>query len=212
MLLDANTATFAVAALFVTITPGNDTVLTLKNAICGGVRDGVFTAFGIGAGLFVHALLSALGLSVILLASSELFMAVKLVGAAYVIWLGCKSLWAAVRGGEDLGDLNGGCPASRSRRLCFREGFLCNVLNPKVAIFYLAFLPQFISPGDPVVSKSVLLASIHYVMGITWLAILSMGVGRARKFITKPLFRRSIDGVCGTILIALGLRLAVEKV
>lgn len=212
MLLDANTAAFAVAALFVTLTPGNDTVLTLKNAICGGVRDGVFTALGIGSGLFVHALLSALGLSVILLASAELFMAVKLVGAAYVIWLGVRSLRAAIMGsGENLGDMNGGCPASRSRRLCFREGFLCNVLNPKVAIFYLAFLPQFISPGDPVAAKSVLLAGIHYTMGCIWLVALSMGVGRARRFITRPVFRRSIDGVCGTILIALGLRLAFEK-
>lgn len=211
MLFDANTTTFAIAAFFVTITPGNDTVLTLKNAICGGPRDGIFTALGIGTGLFVHALLSALGLSVILLASAELFMTVKFVGAAYVIWLGAKSLWAAVRGGEDLDELDGGCPRPQSRRMRFREGFLCNVLNPKVAIFYLAFLPQFISPGDPVAVKSVLLAFIHYTMGIAWLVALSLGVGRARRFITRPAFRRSIDGVCGTILVGLGLRLAVGK-
>ncbi|MGE4506055.1 MAG: LysE family translocator [Desulfovibrionaceae bacterium] len=210
MLFDANTGAFTLAALLVTLTPGNDTVLTLKNAIAGGPRDGVFTALGVGSGLFVHAMLSALGLSVILLASAELFMAVKLVGAAYVVWLGLKSLLAAFRGGAGLAVPGDACAHSRRGR--FAEGFWCNVLNPKVAVFYLAFLPQFISPGDPVAAKSVLLAGIHYVMGITWLALLSMGVGRARRFVTRPGFQRTIDGLCGTILIALGLRLAVERV
>ncbi|MBU1248858.1 MAG: LysE family translocator [Proteobacteria bacterium] len=212
MYFDANTTTFAVAAFFVTITPGNDTVLTLRNAMCGGPRDGIFTALGIGSGLFVHALLSALGLSVILLASAELFLAVKFVGAVYVIWLGAKSLIAALRGnGEQLSGMQDECLAPRSSRKRFREGFLCNVLNPKVAIFYLAFLPQFITPGDPVATKSLLLAGIHCVMGVTWLAGISMGVGRARRFVTRPFFRRAIDGVCGTILIGLGLRLAVQE-
>jgi Putative threonine efflux protein len=217
MLFDANTAAFAAVALVLTITPGNDTILVLRNAIRGGSRDGMVTSFGICAGLFVHATLSALGLSLILMHSAELFHIVKWAGAAYIVWLGLQALRDAFRGTgkiEAAGAENhdGACPSrpglSVRRRLL--EGFLCNVLNPKVVIFYLAFLPQFIGPGDPVIAKSILLAGIHWCMGLSWLVFISWGVELARKQLTKSAVRRSLDAFCGVALVGLGVRLAID--
>ena len=94
---------------------------------------------------------------------------------------------------------------------CFREGVLSNVLNPKIALFYLAFLPQFIGPADPVVPKSFLLAGIHYVESIVWFVTLSFGVARARRLILRPRVRRWLDGVCGALFVGIGVRLALER-
>lgn len=222
-MFDAQVLAFVVVAAILTVTPGADTMLVLRNVLRGNRKDGVVTTFGICSGLFVHALLSALGVSIILMHSATLFHAVKLVGAGYIIWLGCQSILGAVRNGKTANaPLGRGTPHSapvetdgnRSAapcRRCFMEGFLNNMLNPKVAVFYLAFLPQFIGPDDPVVAKSILLAGIHYVMGIIWLIFLSSFIDRARRFITKPSVRQCLDGFCGAVLVALGVRLAMEE-
>jgi threonine/homoserine/homoserine lactone efflux protein len=94
---------------------------------------------------------------------------------------------------------------------CFREGLLTNVLNPKVAVFYLALLPQFIGPTDPVLLKSLLLAAIHFLEGILWFAIVVYFVDRSRRFFMKPNLRRWLDTICGTLLIGLGVRLAIQR-
>lgn len=214
MLLDANTAAFAAVALVLTITPGNDTILVLRNAIRGGSRDGMVTSFGICAGLFVHALLSALGLSLILMHSAELFHAVKWAGAAYIVWLGIQALRDAFKGSGKIEAAGGNAECARpglSVRRRLLEGFLCNVLNPKVVIFYLAFLPQFIGPNDPVVAKSILLAGIHWAMGLSWLVFISWGVDLARKQLAKPSVRRALDAFCGIALVGLGVRLAIDS-
>ena len=93
---------------------------------------------------------------------------------------------------------------------CFSEGFLTNLLNPKVVIFYLALLPQFIEPGDPVLAKSLLLASIHFAEGVLWLGGVAWLVDRSRRIFMRPVLRRWLDAVCGAFLIALGIRLALE--
>ncbi|MEF2144273.1 MAG: LysE family translocator [Desulfovibrionaceae bacterium] len=214
MLFDSQVAAFAAVALVLTITPGNDTILVLRNAIRGGRRDGMITALGICTGLFVHALLSALGLSLVLMHSADLFHAVKWAGAAYICWLGFQALRDAWRGAGriEAAGAAGRCAVRVElplRRRLF-EGFLCNVLNPKVAIFYLAFLPQFIGPGDPVVAKSVLLAGIHWAMGLSWLVLISCGVDLARAQLTRSSVRRALDGFCGVALLGLGLRLALD--
>lgn len=98
-----------------------------------------------------------------------------------------------------------------SSQRCFLEGFLSNVLNPKVAVFYLAFLPQFIGPTDPVLTKSLLLAGIHYAEGIVWLVTLSIVLDRTRRVFLKSAVRRWLDGLCGLVLVGLGARLALER-
>lgn len=194
-----------------TVSPGADTFLVVRNSLRGGRRDGWATVVGICSGLFVHALLSALGVSVILAHSATAFLALKVAGAAYLAWLGIQSLRSAARGtaGARQGDASGTgrAPSTRS----FREGFLTNLLNPKVIVFYLALLPQFIAPGDAVLAKSLLLAAIHFAEGILWLGFVAWGVDRSRRFFLRPLLRRWMDAICGTVLVALGLRLALAQ-
>ena len=198
--------TFFVAAALLTLSPGPDTMLVLRNTLRGGRGDGLRTTLGISAGLLVHATVSAFGLSLILVRSATAFDVVKLLGAAYLVWLGIHSLRAAVRGPVR----NPGTAAAPQRRP-FREGLLTNVLNPKVAVFYLAFLPQFIGLGDPVFVTSLLLAAVHMAMGLVWLSIVAAAVEVAQRFITSPVAQRWLDGTCGVALVGFGVRLALAR-
>ena len=209
-LLDPQLLAFALVAAAVTITPGADTLLVVRNSLRGGRRDGVLTAVGIGGGLYVHAIFSAIGVSALLAHSAEAFLALRIAGAAYLAWLGLQSLRAGIRRAppaELPAAARTAVPAARS----FREGLLTNLLNPKVIVFYLALLPQFLSPGEPVLAKSLLLAAIHCVEGLAWLSIVAWAVDRSRRFFLRPALRRILDSVCGTVLVALGAKLALER-
>jgi RhtB (resistance to homoserine/threonine) family protein len=213
-LVDPQVLAFTAIAGLLTITPGADTMLVVRNAVARGRRAGLLTTVGCCCGLFVHATLSALGLSLILVRSATSFEIVKLIGAAYLMWLGVQSLRHACRRPERTGGAVNqtwvrGTSAGGTRS--FIEGLLSNVLNPKVAVFYLAFLPQFMSPGDWVLGKSMVLAGIHCVEGIVWLSLVTLGVARLRSWISQPRVRRSIEASTGAILIAFGVRLAVER-
>ena len=210
-MIDAQVVAFTFVAAVLTLTPGADTMLVLRNVLRGGRAQGINTTFGICSGLFIHATLSALGLSVILLHSATAFHLVKSMGACYLVVLGLQSLYSAVRGASlpESMDQPPGTGASPLR--CFHEGLLCNVLNPKVAVFYLAFLPQFIGPADPVLPKSLLLAGIHFAESLLWLITVSTIADQTRRFFVKPVVRRWMDGLCGALLIGLGARLAHEQ-
>ena len=211
-MIDSQVVAFTLIVAALTLSPGPDTMLVVRNVLRGGRRDGVVTTFGICTGLFVHATLSALGVSMILMHSATAFHLVKLAGACYLMWLGVQSLYSAICTPHDPGTTEARVIRGVvSPRQCFLEGLLTNVLNPKVAVFYLAFLPQFIGPADPVLTKSLLLASIHYMEGIVWLVALSSILDRTRRFIVRSAVRRWLDGLCGAILVGLGARLAMEK-
>ncbi len=210
-MFDVQVLAFIVVAAALTISPGADTLLVVRNTIARGRADGVMTAFGICSGLFVHATLSALGLSLILTHSALAYQVLKIAGACYLVWLGFQSLRSAFTArklefvaGADSGSI-------RPSRRAFVEGLLTNVLNPKVAVFYLAFLPQFIDLDDPVFAKSILLASIHALMGVVWLGVLAALLERMRAFFASSRVRRSLEGVSGAILVGLGARLAVTE-
>lgn len=209
-MFDSQVLAFTLIAAVMTAVPGADTMLVVRNVLRGGRRDGFFTSVGICSGLYVHATLSALGISVILMRSATAFAVMKIAGACYLAWLGFNSLRSAARGGPAPESAVVARTAVTPAR-CFREGFLTNVLNPKVIAFYLALLPQFIGPADPVLLKSLLLAAIHFVEGIVWFVIVAWIVDRSRRFFMKPDMRRWLDGICGTILIGLGLRLAMQQ-
>jgi RhtB (resistance to homoserine/threonine) family protein len=209
-MFDSQVLAFTLLAALMTLSPGADTLLVVPNALRGGRRDGLATAFGICSGLYVHALLSALGISVILMHSAAAYTVLKILGAAYLVWLGLQSLRSAARERTRAAAGNtqpARVPASRS----YREGFITNGLNPKVIVFYLALLPQFIGAGDPVLAKSLLLTAIHVVEGIVWFTIVSFLVDRSRRFFLRPLLGRWIDGLCGAFLVALGVRLALVR-
>ena len=209
-LLDPQVAAFTLVAALMTVSPGADTFLVVRNTLRGGRHDGWSTVAGICSGLFAHALLSALGVSALLAHSAQAFLALKVAGAAYLAWLGFQSLRSAARGPGATAPAAveaSRVPVARS----FREGFLTNLLNPKVIVFYLALLPQFLSPGDAVLAKSLLLTAIHFVQGVLWLGFVAWGVDRSRRYFLRPALRRAMDALCGAILVALGLRLALGQ-
>lgn len=201
----------AVAALL-TVTPGADTMLVVRNVIARGRRAGVVTTLGICSGLFVHATLSALGLSLVLARSAAAFGVAKLVGAGYLAWLGVQSLRRAARS-NSAHPASAATPDPRSPDAArsWREGFLTNVLNPKVAVFYLAFLPQFVRPGEPLLPTFLLLAAIHAALGLVWLSLIASLLEQVRGWLTRPAARRALEGVSGAVLVGFGARLALAR-
>jgi RhtB (resistance to homoserine/threonine) family protein len=207
--LDPQVVAFTFVAALMTMSPGPDTMLVVRNSLRGGRQDGLLTVAGICSGLFVHALLSALGVSAILMVSATAFTVMKVAGACYLVWLGVRSLQSAFKGAPPAAGPGHGTPVAAARS--FREGLLTNVLNPKVVVFYLALVPQFIGPDDAVLPRYVLLTAIHYVEGVLWLGGVAFVVARSRALFLRPAWRRWTDTACGTILVALGLRLAMQR-
>jgi len=165
----------------------------------------LLATFGICSGLLVHATASALGMSVILATSAQAFTIVKLAGAAYLGYLGVQALRSSFR--QDATEV----PSSRRRANPFLQGVLSNVLNPKVAVFYLTFLPQFMAPGDNVLARSLAFAVAHSVMGVIWLSAYAYVLSRVSAVLGSSGVRRWLERVTGGVLIALGVRLALER-
>ena len=198
---------FLVAITALTLTPGVDTLLVMRNAARGGHRDGLLTSLGICLGLFIHASISAAGLSVILLGSAELFMLLKLAGAAYLIWLGVQSLRSAIYR-KKLKLEQPGTVGAIPARVSLREGLLSNVLNPKPIIFYMAFLPQFIDPAYSALPQALMMATVHFTIGMLWQGALVLMVGRARLWLQQPRVAKVLDSITGVLLIGFGTKLA----
>ena len=197
-------AGLAVLALL-TVSPGADMALVAKITLERGRRAALLATLGICSGLLVHAIASALGLSVILATSAEAFTIVKLAGAAYLAYLGVQALRGSFR--RDAAEV----PSSRRRANPYVQGVFSNVLNPKVAVFYLTFLPQFMSPGDNVLARSLAFAVAHSVMGIIWLSAYAYLLSRVSAVLGSSGVRRWLERVTGGVLIALGARLALER-
>jgi threonine/homoserine/homoserine lactone efflux protein len=203
---------YLIAITLLTITPGVDTMLIIRNTSRGGFRDGAFSSLGICSGLFVHAGISAVGISVILLHTAWAFMAFKLVGACYLMWLGINN-WKEVLSIKQPILKPGYVPVSTGFKpmSSLREGFLSNVLNPKTAVFYMAFLPQFITPSGSALMQSLMLAGYHFMIAMIWQCFLAITVNQAGKWLQKPRVSRIMGGVTGTVMIAFGLKLAVDR-
>ena len=211
---DSQILIFAGIALIMAMTPGADTMLVLRTVMARGQRAGILATLGICSGLPLHALLSALGLSAILMRSAEAFEVVKWVGACYLAFLGIQSLIHAARNRHsELTDIIGDPSAMEvvSGRRSFLEGLFTNLLNPKVALFYLALLPQFVSSPDTAFVELMTFATIHLVLSLLWLFIVVAFVARLRAVVTSPRVRRWMEAVTGAILVGLGVRLALER-
>ena len=214
MEVDSRLWAFVAVATLLAVTPGADTLLVVRNVLTRGRVAALATVAGIAGGCIVHAVLSAVGVSLILVRSAEAFAILRLGGAAYLIALGAQSLWRWWQADDGAPGSDASPLAARraSRRLrSFLEGLLTNLLNPKVGIFYLAFLPQFVGPGDRVLERSLLLAALHIGIGVVWLSLLSLGVGRIRRLVESRRWRARLEGVSGAVLIALGVRLAAAR-
>ncbi|MBN1957927.1 MAG: LysE family translocator [Desulfuromonadales bacterium] len=205
--------TFLVAITLLTLFPGVDSLLVVRNASRGGWRDGVATSTGICCGLFVHALVSALGISALLLQSAVAFSALKFIGGGYLVWLGVCSLWQAMKTGGTFGPQLNAVSGSRPLQLkrSLREGFISNVFNPKTLLFYMAFLPQFIDPVRSPLVQSLFMAAIHFAVAMIYQGLLSVLVIRIKGWFQGGFLRRLSSGLVGVLLISFGLRIFLEK-
>jgi threonine/homoserine/homoserine lactone efflux protein len=204
--------TCLVAVTLLTLTPGVDTMLIIRNSARGGWLDGAVSSLGICSGLFVHATVSAFGISIILLQTAWAFNALKFAGAAYLVWLGLCS-WKRAVGRQQ--HLLAGQVTTRSDGFHFsrslREGFLSNVLNPKTVIFYMAFLPQFINPSSPPLPQSLVVAGIHFSVAMLYQCVLAAMVDKARDWLRRPMVNRLFDTLTGSVLLFIGIKLATDK-
>lgn len=205
-----NFEAFLIAITILTLTPGLDTALVIRNTTRAGLQDGCMTSLGICCGLFVHALFSAIGISAILAQSAELFQLVKTIGAAYLIWLGFSSLKSLMKTGAGLSVAQMAQQSYDAKR-SLREGFLSNVLNPKTAVFYLAFLPQFVNPEGSPLLQSMTMAGVHFVIAMVWQCGLAGALNSAKNLLKNAQFMKWMEGATGAVLVALGIKLLVEK-
>ncbi|WP_153347993.1 LysE family translocator [Nocardia aurantia] len=196
------------AMLLGAMAPGPDFVIVTRNAMLSGRRAGVSSAAGIGLGVFVWAALSGFGVAGLLAASARAFTIVKVAGAIYLMFLGIRALLAARRGGYEAPDGSAAPPVGVSTG--FRQGLLSNLLNPKAAVFFLALMPQFL-PAAPAFTDTLELSTLTAVVTAGWFVALALGIATLRHFFTRTRVRRALDAAMGTVLVALGLRIALAS-
>jgi threonine/homoserine/homoserine lactone efflux protein len=194
---------FLGVSLLVICTPGQDTALTIRNTLVGGRRSGVATACGVAAGQATWTIATSAGLAVVLMASVPLFLAIRLAGAAYLIFLGLRALAAAMtRRPVDE-------PAPPLARGAFFQGLLSNLSNAKMVAFFISLLPPFAGP-HPSFSLLLLLGFNFCVLTLGWLVAYSFAVERMGRWLRRSAVRRALDAVLGSVLVALGLRVGSE--
>ncbi len=198
-------------SMLVIATPGPDTALTIRNTLLGARRGGVFTALGVAVGQAIWALATSVGIVALLVASEPLFLAVKLAGAVYLVVLGAQALFQALRPRSPQAVAPGAVPHRRlAPSLAFRQGVISDLGNPKMAVFFTSLLPQFTPDGGASFFALVMLGLIFSLLTFTWLALYACTIARAGDMLRRPRIRRTIEGVTGAVLVALGLRLAAE--
>ena len=198
-------AAFLGIAILVIVTPGQDTALTIRNTMLGGRPAGVATAAGVAAGPACWTAAASIGLAALLVASEPVFVALKLAGAAYLVFLGLQALHHALRPGTRSVERSDGPSLAAPR--AFRQGLLSNLGNPKMAIFFTSLLPQFGSSFASLLALGLLFCALTFA----WLAAYSFAIARAGDLLRRPRIRRSLDAFTGTCLVAFGIRLAAER-
>ena len=204
---------FTLVALVVTVTPGLDTALVVRSTLRGGRSAGIDAALGICSGLVVWGFATALGITVLLRASETAYDALRVAGAVWLVILGVRTLREARRAAHDSAGVHESVDhvVARSRIASYRTGLASNLLNPKVGVFYLTLLPQFVPSGAPVLATTMLFVGIHIVQGITWLSLIAWLTSRARSVLGRGVWRRASERLTGVVLLGLGLRLAIER-
>jgi threonine/homoserine/homoserine lactone efflux protein len=206
-------AFFGIAAVVICV-PGPDTALTIRNALTGHRRCGISTAAGVATGQLTWTVAASLGIASLLLASAPAFQAVRWAGAAYLIFLGLRSLWSAARRPQSrpgpAADDTRRISAQLTPRQAFRQGLLSNLTNPKMAAFFLSLLPQFVPAGAGTLAGSLLLGAAFCLMTFVWLSAYAVVVNRMRQALLRGPVKRLLDAVAGAVLIGFGVRLAAQ--
>lgn len=202
---------FVGIAALVIVAPGPDTVVVTKNALLHGRRAALATSLGVNTGLLIWTLAAALGVAAVVRESAVAFTVLKLVGAVYLVWLGFQALRAARRhAAPDALHTTGQNPRVGAL-LGYRQGLLSNLGNPKIAVFFTGLLPQFVSPGKPVLEPFLLLGGLFVLMTVVWLCGYALVAARASALLGRPRVRAALDRVTGVVLVGLGVRLAFEQ-
>ena len=205
-------AAFLAVAAVVIATPGPDTALTVRNTMAGGRRSGILTALGVAGGQATWTLATSAGISALLLASEPAFAAVKLLGAAYLVVLGAQALRAAVRAGSLQGCApSRGLSRTQTKLAALRQGFVSNLGNPKMAVFFTSLLPQFTQRDHTGFGALLLLGLLFCSLTLAWLTAYAIAIATAGDIFGRSGIRRGLEAMSGAVLVALGVRLALER-
>jgi threonine/homoserine/homoserine lactone efflux protein len=217
-----NFAAFLGVSALVIMAPGQDTALTIRNTLVGGRGGGIATAAGVVSGLATWTVATSAGLAALIVASQPLFLALRLAGAAYLVFLGFQALRAALFSPSRSDQSRRGLLPSASRSFPspsggglgwapYFQGLLSNLGNPKILVFFLSLLPQFIERGQASFGRLLLLGLIFCCMTLTWLTLYAVVVARVGDFLRRDRVRRALEATTGLVLIGFGLRLATER-
>ena len=208
-MIDAQLLAFAGVSLLLAVTPGPDMAVVTRNALAHGRRGVVLTTSGIALALMIWVTATAVGLSALLRTSGEVLFVLKIVGACYLGYLGVRTLLDSRRRPDDL---LAGTPPAAPAHAVFRQGFLSALSNPKLGVFFVTFLPQFVLPGQAVLPRLLVLGVTFAVIGWLWMNVYGLFVTRLRSVITAPRVRQWMERVTGVVLLGFGARLALERV
>ncbi|WP_077619955.1 LysE family translocator [Bacillus sinesaloumensis] len=201
---------FVFMCILLIILPGPDTAIATKNTLTAGRIGGFKTALGTCCALLIHTSAAVLGLSAIIVKSSLLFSIFKYVGAIYLIYLGVKTL-LSLRKKEVAASLEMASKSQFENTSCFKQGFLTNLLNPKVAVFFLTFLPQFVDGGSETLLPFLIMGFTYTILTALWFFLYVYLINQISTFMKKPKAQNWIEGMTGSILIGFGIKLALEK-
>ncbi|MDR4890268.1 LysE family translocator [Fredinandcohnia sp. QZ13] len=201
---------FVFMCVLLIILPGPDTAIATKNTLTVGRVGGLKTALGTCCALLIHTSAAVFGLSAIIVKSALLFSVFKYVGAIYLIYLGVKTLWA-LRKKEVAASVEMNTASQFENKSCFKQGFLTNLLNPKVAVFFLTFLPQFVDAGSDTFLPFLIMGFTYTVLTAIWFFLYVYLLNQISTFMKKPKTQNMIEGITGAILIGFGIKLALEK-
>jgi len=208
--MDTTLIAFAGVSLLLAVTPGPDMAVVTRNALAHGRRGVILTTSGIALALVIWVAATAVGLSALLRTSGEVLFVLKIVGACYLAYLGVRTLIDSRRQPADL--LAGAPQAAAPGIAVFRQGFLSAISNPKLGVWFVTFLPQWVLPGQAVLPRLLELGITFAVIGWIWMNVYGLFVTRLRAVITAPSVRKWMDRVTGVVLLGFGARLAVERV
>ncbi len=208
-MIETAVAFFGISALVI-VTPGQDTVLTIRNTLLGGRTGGTFTAVGVALGQATWTLAASAGVTALLLASEPAFAAVRIFGAAFLVYLGVQAFAAAVRGG-DARTIVTARETALTSRTALRQGLVSNLGNAKMAVFFTSLLPQFVPAGPTAFLTMLALGLVFCCMTLGWLSVYALVVARAGHVLDRPVVRRVLEGVVGMALVLFGVRLAAQQ-
>ncbi|MET4561193.1 RhtB (resistance to homoserine/threonine) family protein [Lysinibacillus parviboronicapiens] len=208
-----NVSVFLLMCVLLIILPGPDTAIATKNTLTASKKGGIQTILGSCCGLLIHTFAAVIGLSAIIVKSAYVFAVLKYAGAVYLCYLGVKTLWTlkTIRSLPPVLQDETQVDHKYAHQSCFKQGFLTNIMNPKVAVFFLTFLPQFVDVSSATFVPFLFMGLIYTAITALWFVFYVYLLDRISAFMKKPTTKTVIEGLTGTILIGFGIKLALEK-